>query len=490
MPISVFHEDLASPPVRNRKRVSFENRKKPLTPHNTNKQKTETSSKSNSSKSVISGPSLFDTGNAAMPMSCGKENLTTQLRSSTKKPATKIRTKDTTKKEEPMENKSSSLSSFRRSLIATMKSPKAATTAIMAPIDRRNGLAPAGLGPPQMLRTVVLPKTPSSMLSKELEMVDPDMSFLISPSAMGNPNSLSHRPLFNSPPKPEQEMLPLVAEKKIQNQKSLEEPHRERKAAFATTRRILTISQKRRAVAKQSKPNTTKLTPMDEEREPTGTTPFHVRGNGVQIDLSSMFSDFQSPVKQSLTIQKAEKPAAWAGSRQPPIVSVDNMQKGLVLDFGDEQVNKVGQSRSLAFILESHLNVFADNILEIERVPVKKGFELLTKDPDLDKESTAPSLLPKCLDVVEAQQSTLTIKPGEKTLVWLRWTPVEAGGVRETITLRLPKGLGRLRITILGHAESAEARNEVSTGPCGVTRCPSVSDISNFFFRCCYFTSR
>lgn len=481
MPISVFHEDLASPPVRNRKRVSFENRKKPLTPHNKNKQKLESSSISSTSKSVVSGSSLFDIEKAGMPLAIGKENFTTQLRSSTKKP----RTKDKTKNEESTENKSSSLSSFRRSLLATMKSPKAATTAILAPIDRRNGLAPAGLGPPQRLRTVALPKTPCSMLRKELEMVDPDMSFLMSPSAMGNPNSLSNSPLFNSPPLP-----PFVADNKKQNLNSVEEPHQERKPAFSTNRRILAISEKRRAVAKQSKSNATKLPPMDEAREPTGTTPFHVRGNGVQMDLSSMFSDFQSPVKQSLPIQMAENLAASAESRPPPIVPFDNMQKGLVLDFGDEKVNKVGQSRSLAFVLEFHLNASDDNILEIDRVPVKRGFELLTKDPALDKETTALSLFPNLSDALEAQKSTLTIKPGKKTMLWLRWTPIEAGSVRETITLRLSKGRGRLRITVLGHAESAEARKEVSFGPCFVTRYPSVVNISKLSFRCYDFTSR
>ena len=66
----------------------------------------------------------------------------------------------------------------------------------LSSILRRSMLQSGRLGPPQR----VLSPNSTNMLSHELNTTDVDMSLLISPSAMGNPNDVARTPLMETAP--------------------------------------------------------------------------------------------------------------------------------------------------------------------------------------------------------------------------------------------------------------------------------------------------
>ena len=452
MPVDVFEEHL--PLIRNEKRVSFGNDLKPLKPHNRNKTNIGKGMPAKSPCSKMMSSELSLTKTSTEMRSGNKENMTTQLRLSMKKPNSKKRT-ITSSTIKQTENKSNTLSNFRRSILATMKSPKAATTALLTPMARQHGFTLSSVAPPQTHNTVEEPKTPNSMLSKEMELSDPDMSFLISPYAVRQGNNLAGNHCCPSPPNPTQE-LPSIDEKiETQSTKSLSKIVMARK--LSGTRRFKSISMKRSIEDTQQswKPNTSALSSMQETREPTHSTPYLTRGKSVQIDLSSMFSDFQSPVASEVSNNQT-----LPGSLEKdlsPVVSIGNIQHGVLLDFGAN--NKVGISRILPFILETPENHSADTVIEIERIPSNKGVHLLTKDPKTNSEKTTTD--PFILTSSGSKLSEIILKAGEKVTLWARWTPVETGGIREAILFRLPKGRGRLRFTIIGCAtETSKSTRE------------------------------
>ena len=445
MPVAVFEEDL--PPIRNRnkKRVSFGNELKPLKPHNHNKTTKVQGTPAKSPRSKMTSSEISSTKKSTTTVSGNKENMTTELRLSMKKPVSKIRT-NISPTIKQTENKSNALSNFRRSILATMKSPKAATTALLTPIARQHGFTLSSVAPQQTHNAVEVPKTPNSMLSKEMEMSDPDISFLISPCAVGNGNALTSRHFFQSPPKPTHALPPIVEKLEAQSIKPLS------KAVTACnlsgTSRFKSTSMKRRIQNSQQsrKRVLSTLSSTHETREPAPSTPYLTRGKGVQMDLSSMFSDFQTPVTS--TIPTKEILSGVLEKHSSPVVSIGNMQQGVFLDFGAKI--EVGMSKSLPFILEAPRNHSADTVMEIEQLPCSKGMALLTKDPHTSSGKT--NIDPFVFTSSFKNPSAIIIKAGENLTLWICWTPVKAGGVRDAITFRLPQGRGRLRITILGCA--------------------------------------
>ncbi len=256
----------------------------------------------------------------------------------------------------------------------------------LSSILRRSMLQRGRLGPPQRVQT----PTSSRLLENELDTTDVDMSLLISPSAMGNPNDVVKTPANES----------------------------STSYRCAGNMEYSTTSQK---------------------NDPT----FTVKGNGVQMDLSEMFSGFNSPGKDFATND----------DDAIPTVSTRNLRQGVLLDFGN--VNVVGQARSLPFIVESSPGASEDFFLEIERIPFTKGFNLVVSDPSsaLLKGLTSSCKQNKRLGG-PVVPNILTIKGGERTMLWVTWTPLEPGGIREFILLKLPKGPGRLRVTVLGEASA------------------------------------
>jgi hypothetical protein len=327
----------------------------------------------------------------------------------------------------PMEGKenSTNVSSLRRSIrstmsptpvasqenVSTFKTPAialdvdAAPTTTTSPLEGRSPFSPLSsvlrrsmlqsgrLGPPQRIRT---PES-SNLLNHELDITDADMSLLISPSAMGNPNDVAQSPV----------------ERAWASKSTVEE-------APATT-----------------------IGPKEVE--------VIVKGNGVQMDLSEMFSGIVSPVKDT----------AAQSDPQLPIVYTCDLRHGVLLDFGD--VNVVGQARSMPFIIESSPGSSDDFSLEIERIPFTKGINLVVSDPSSALlKGLSPSVKQEKRLGGPVVPNLLTIKSGEKAVLWVTWTPVESGSVREIILLKLPRGPGRLRITVLGQAS---APKEVSFQP-------------------------
>lgn len=319
----------------------------------------------------------------------------------------------------PMEGKenSANVSSLRRSIRSTMSptpvavrgnvrtfktlgiasdvdaAPKTTTSPLegrspLSPLSsvlRRSMLHSSRLGPPQRIPAPEF----SCLLNDELDTTDADMSLLISPSAMGNPNDVTHSPLEGA-----------------RTSKSIVEDVS-----------VTTISPK--------------------EVEIT------VKGSGVQMDLSEMFLGIISPVKDP--VAKIDSPL--------PIVYTCNLRHGVLLDFGD--LNVVGQARSLPFIIESSPDRAEDFSLEIERIPFTKGINLVVSDPSSALlKGLSPSVKQDNRLGGPLVPNLLTVKSGEKAVLWVTWTPVEPGPVREIILLKLPQGPGRLRVTVLGQASA------------------------------------
>lgn len=259
----------------------------------------------------------------------------------------------------------------------------------LSSVLRRSMLSASRLGPPQRVRT----PTSSHLLQNELDItVDADMSLLISPSAMGNPNDVMRSPVNTS---------------HFRTKQSVGE------AIMAE------------AVAKSSSP----------EVELT------IRGNGVQMDLSEMFSGIDSPAKGEKMMNGASIPTVYT----------HDLRKGVFVDFGDSNI--VGQARSLPFVIEVSPGSLEDLSLEIERIPFTKGINLVVSDPtSASLKGLTPSVKQQKKLGGLAVPNLLTVKQGEKATLYVTWTPVTSGGIREIILLKLPRGPGRLRVTVLGHA--------------------------------------
>lgn len=357
-----------------KRQVSFQNdigTKTPLTPYN--RQRKNMASK----RLPVKTPKPTTT---AMRME-GKENLNdvSSLRRSirsTMSPSSAVTPKQPEALKNPpvAEENSSTSPSDERSPFSPLSS-----------ILRRSMLQRGRLGPPQRVQT----PTSSRLLENELDTTDVDMSLLISPSAMGNPNDV------------------------------VKTPANEASTSYRCAEKVeYSTSQK-------------------------DDTAFTVKGNGVQMDLSEMFSGFNSP----------EKDSATDNNDALPTISTRNLRLGVLLDFGN--VNVVGQARSLPFIVESSPDASEDFFLEIERIPFTKGINLVVSDPSsaLLKDLSSSCKQHKRLGG-PVVPNVLTIKAAERTMLWVTWTPIETGGIREVILLKLPRGPGRLRVTVLGQASA------------------------------------
>jgi hypothetical protein len=162
-----------------------------------------------------------------------------------------------------------------------------------------------------------------------------------------------------------------------------------------------------------------------------------------------------------------------------PIIPLGTYAESVCLDFGDGDMNIVGQSRSLPFDLhvphDCKRKTFS---IRVERVPLKKGFTLglvcdginseaarsnddadnlnnvvvdKVNDEDEDEGCSSHLLLPDC--------TSFTISRGETKRMFLTWTPIAPGGVCEVAYLKLERG--RVQVTARGHAKAKAMKKSV-----------------------------
>uniref|UniRef100_A0A7S4IHQ8 Calponin-homology (CH) domain-containing protein n=1 Tax=Odontella aurita TaxID=265563 RepID=A0A7S4IHQ8_9STRA len=215
-------------------------------------------------------------------------------------------------------------------------------------------------------------------------------------------------------------------------------------------------------------------------------------GGGVLMDLSSVFAAHSSsPGKRASDLNRnkhAEKGfnrAVVEELKATPIVSLGHFSESLWLDFGDN--NAVGKSRTLSFLLQAPQSDEPEDYysVEIEKVPFKKGFNLEVdrRETDLDVEATAlpngdggvetcsksnigiaayeeTDQGPVIEKVPKTQATVLRVRSGGSMRMNLIWTPAIAGGVREVVHLKLPRG--RIRITAHGKARVMTDKSSAS----------------------------
>lgn len=178
-----------------------------------------------------------------------------------------------------------------------------------------------------------------------------------------------------------------------------------------------------------------------------------VSRGGVMMDLSPLFSP--SPEKMSAARRNFRAAITPEGKKEGgllvPTLSLTSFQEVVWLDFGDEKKNTVGKTRLLYVVLsatqekgqeKSEVNLMNGDIfhVEVERIPAKKGISLYLYDEGMSVANLSMS----------EPISSIDIKKGVSKRCIVSWTPVEAGGIRENIHLKLPRG--RLIITVNGRA--------------------------------------
>lgn len=170
-----------------------------------------------------------------------------------------------------------------------------------------------------------------------------------------------------------------------------------------------------------------------------------------------------------------------------PKITLGTFAESAWLEYGHDHMNQVGKSRSLPFDLfvpedvdskllsmsgsgsgHRHGNDGFGLRVQVERVPIKKGFSLgLVCDEESDKHDGGTSTSARTNTSKHTSSSTyFMIKKGETKRLFLTWTPVEPGGVCEVLYLKLKRG--RVRVTARGHArgivEGKQTRTSVSAG--------------------------
>ena len=159
------------------------------------------------------------------------------------------------------------------------------------------------------------------------------------------------------------------------------------------------------------------------------------KGQGLKMDLSCMFSEARKTARGRS--KQDESHAATGQNVTRNVLSLDGFRKELWIDFGTSKKNQVGKPRSLAFDVQAS----SETTLEIEKIPAAKGIFLLKRDPSLDSGSLSKS---------DFALTTFRVrKEGSRTL-WVLWRPVESGGMKETIRLKLTKGWAQ--IVLIGQA--------------------------------------
>jgi len=227
----------------------------------------------------------------------------------------------------------------------------------------------------------------------------------------------------------------------------------------------------------------------------------HETSGGILMDLSNAFGEESMVVKTnaarasarttSSSVKKDASTKKSAATKSLPVLCLGKFQESLWLDFGDESRNVVGKTRSLSFLLEapekSSSAAGASESgywsVEFERIPFKKGFNLIVEDDDKagdalsagnasgNQSNAANSLDDNSLHglvhanvdddataIERTSPTVLCIKNGDKKKLRLTWTPTEAGGVREAVHLKLPRG--RIRITAHGKARAMNNRDK------------------------------
>lgn len=218
--------------------------------------------------------------------------------------------------------------------------------------------------------------------------------------------------------------------------------------------------------------------------------------SGTQMDLTGEFRQEvqEAKPKKELVALEAQAPLETTSTattaKELPILSLGKFQESLWLDFGDEHRNIVGKTRSMSFLVEAPQNDPEKSSssscpgyysVEFERVPFKKGFNLIVEEDTSSSPSSsgaisagarggggandsAGSRLVTGSNSADDDSTTagsdrtsptvLCIKNGDRKRLRLTWTPTEAGGVREVVHLKLPRG--RIRITAHGKARAID----------------------------------
>ena len=153
------------------------------------------------------------------------------------------------------------------------------------------------------------------------------------------------------------------------------------------------------------------------------STSLSSRGASGSENSIMIFSPPKAPLSKPLSKQLAQPPDAPVSA---PVLLLGKFSESIWLDFGHTE-NIVGIPRSLSFKLQARES---DALVEVCKVPSKKGFSL-------DFESTQ-------------------VNKGETKVYNVTWTPLSDGGVREVVHLKLPGG--RLQITVHGTATGGTSK--------------------------------
>jgi len=137
-----------------------------------------------------------------------------------------------------------------------------------------------------------------------------------------------------------------------------------------------------------------------------------------------------------------------------PLICIGNFQQSLWLDFGDESTNILGKSKSLSFLLQAppqdkNTDGVINHIVKVEKVPVDKG---ITLNVDNDEQQQQQQ------NYIQPITNSFSILSGHAQKFALTWTPVEPGGMRAVVYLKLQRG--RLRIIAHGIARSSRAKKK------------------------------
>lgn len=219
------------------------------------------------------------------------------------------------------------------------------------------------------------------------------------------------------------------------------------------------------------------------------------------MDLTNEFRQEEVPSTESAgTTTSTAKPKAAVAPKVPlttpaptvktlPILSLGKFQESLWLDFGDEHRNVVGKTRSMSFLLEAPQSSSSGSTpycsVEFERVPFKKGFNLIVEDEA--SPSSSGGAISDGNDGVDdagsrvvfgnnsaddnstsagsdrSSPTVLCVKNGDCKRLRLTWTPTDAGGMREVVHLKLPRG--RIRITAHGKARASNVKKGKKKAP-------------------------
>lgn len=444
MTLEIYQDEEVDPPERVR-RVSFATASRaPLTPHMKNRNKTRRKNLDSSTKLKQQQQSTMENGKENQQS--GMTSLRRQLRA--------------TMSPTPMSNhnKENGIKTKRTSLFtATAPSSGSGKSTVLTPSLRHNTR--------QSSKSL---KTPKSLLKRELAFNDAaEESLLISP---GDAFSLlvdtPARPRLKSPfetvhevkiatssEEKEQEYTAVVVEEDKQEEETPGNDNFKPAAtsdgtATTTNDPRMTEKAQQRALLRQQR----SLQPVEESRQETGTTPYRARGNGVQMDLSSMFTEIASPetsdvhsIVKSSTRRKEELKSKESIPTNERVASLDNLRESLWLDFGDERHNQVGSTKTLSFVVEAPAE--SSCVVEVERVPFKKGFDLVIDEGATVVETNASASS-------KVRPTAIRLSAREQVLIKVSWTPVESGGVREVIYLKLPRG--RLCVVVHGKARGTK----------------------------------